>query len=71
MTEILVIVNEDGSINLRTTDFQGKSCVQETERMLAKLKEDGVEVDAKTQKVEYEGMYFIQTTAKGGAKVGL
>jgi len=71
MSEILVIVNEDGTINLRTTGFQGPSCVQETERLLNHLKEAGVEVDAKTQKVEYEGTYFIQTPVKGGAKVGV
>ena len=69
MNGIDITVNEDGSINLRTTGFQGSSCVDETLRMLVKLKKEaGVEIDL-SQKVEYEAEYF--QLVKGGAKVGV
>ena len=70
MNEILVTVNEDGSINVKTTGFSGPSCLEETKRLLNYLEEEaGVEI--KSEIVECEETCLVREQVRGGAKVGV
>lgn len=58
MREVLVEIDQDGRATITTKGFRGPSCLAEIEKLKARLKALGVEVDVERQEKTPE---FYQT----------
>lgn len=63
MREIIVEIDEDGRATIRTKGFRGPICLAEIEKLKARLKALGVEVDVEKQEKTPE-FYQTQTTSQ-------
>jgi len=61
MKEIIVEIDPDGRATIATKGFRGSSCLAEIEKLKARLKALGVEVDVEKQERTPE-FYQTQTT---------
>jgi len=61
MREIIVEIDPDGKATIKTQGFRGPSCLAEVEKLKARLRALGVEVDVERQEKTAE-FYQTQTT---------
>jgi len=57
-------VDEKGRVHIDTSGFTGKACVEEAERLIAMLREAGLDVD--TKHLELKEAYYV--TAKSDVR---
>lgn len=60
--KIGALIKKDGKLELKTEGFQGETCLEEADKLIAKLKELGVHVE--TQDLDKTQEFYVTDEAK-------